>query len=154
MRRVALILALATAFVDTPFTVEAQQAWKVWRIGVLWVPRFSGPLEVFRKTLRDLGYVDGKNVAVELRIAEPPEPDFRLAAELVRLKVDVLVVTWENLCRSATVLVDKIFKGAKPADLPVEQPTQFRLVINMKTANALGLTIPRSLLLQADEVIQ
>jgi len=97
---------------------------------------------VHRKAVIDLAAAHRIAAIYELRVFVDP-------GGLMSYGVNV-----SEMQRRAAVYVDKILKGAKPADLPVEQPTKFEFVINLKTAKALGLTIPQSLLLRADEIIQ
>ena len=131
-----LVWVRTPADLDAAFSAEVRE-----RVGAVVVL----PDVMFRSHARQIA-----EAAVQHRL--PTVFEFKPFVEvggLMSYGTDVL-----DLYRRAAVYVDKILKGAKPADLPVEQPTKFELVINLKTAKALGLTIPQAILLRVDQVIE
>jgi len=134
-----------------PPAALAQPADKTLHVGILssGVLENRSPLDqAFVQGLRDQGYLEGKNLIIERRYNSSKLKDN--AHELAGMKLDAILTTY----RATAAYIDKIKKSANPANLPVEQPTRFELVINMKTAKALGLSVPQSLLMRADNVIQ
>jgi putative ABC transport system substrate-binding protein len=114
---------------------------------------FKGKADALYVTESALTFTNGKTITTLALNAQLP----MTCANAETARAGTLMSYGPNfpaLFRRAAEIVDKILRGTKPTDIPVEQPTKFDLVINLKTANALGLTIPHNLLVLADEVIE
>jgi hypothetical protein len=144
VRRREFILFFGGAVAAWPLAARGQQAEQMRRIGVL-LPAtaddtvFQIRLAAFLQELALLGWTVGRNVRI----------DIRWSGGLISYGADFL-----DQYRRAASYVDRILKGEKPADMPVQAATKYELAINIKTAKALGLTVPPSLLGRVDEVIE
>jgi len=135
MRRRDFIQAIVGSSIGSPITAWAQQSGRTRLIGVLINglendPEMQASLIAFKQELERLNWSDGRNARLSYGIEQ----------------VDVF--------RQAASYVDRILRGTKPAELPMQAPTNYKTVVNLKTAKALGLDVPPSLLVRADEVIE
>jgi len=163
--RPVLTVTLTVGLLAASLAAQAQPSPKVTRVGVLDAGSAvdsSARIESLRTGLRELGHAEGQtpmlythrrrlaDLAVRNRLAW-------IAGDREYAEAGCLMSFGANgndLVRRAATYVDRVLKGAKPADLPIEQPTRFELVVNLKTARALGLTIPPSVLVRVDQVIE
>jgi hypothetical protein len=171
MKRREFIAGLGSA-AAWPVVARAQQPDRMRRIAVLIGTDENDPVgklrfSAFTQALADLGWTDGRDVRMDVRwgrahrapiileAARNNVPAFYAYSAFAR---DGGLLSYGadrvDTFRRAASYVDRILRGASPAELPVQFPTKFELVINLKTAKALGLTVPQSILLRADEVIE